>query len=319
MQNKITPIFIFSLPRAGSTLLQRILGADKSIGFSGEPWILLPFFYSMKGRGVVSEYNHTVMSQGIQSFTDYMQGGEGAYYREIKMLAERLYRSASKDSDRYFIDKTPRYHFIVDEILKVFDDAKFIFLWRHPLAVPASCIETWGAGKWNAYYFECDLYGGLERLVSAYEANQDRAWAINYEALVGDPEAILSPLFEDYLQMRFNPEILTKFGKLELKGRMWDPTGVKMYSSVDTRPLEKWKATMSGFIRKRWCHNYLNWIGEKRLGIMGYNMEKLQSEVDDLPVSFSELSSDVIRMAHGKVCRQVEGALFKGNMPFLTK
>lgn len=317
--DSLKPLFIFSLPRSGSTLLQRILGADKSISFTGEPWFLLPFFYSLKNKGVVAEYNHQVMFQGVHSLGDNLTGGTQVYKQEIKELANRLYQHASSDNAKYFIDKTPRYHFIVDEILDVFEDAKFIFLWRHPLAIPASCIETWGKGKWNPYYFDCDLYGGLERLLAAYEANQERVWAINYEQLVTNPQATLKSLLENYLKIEFDPDITTKFNHLKLKGRMWDPTGVKRYSSVDTRPLQKWKSTMGGVLRQRWCHNYLDWIGNKRLEIMGYDLEELHAEVTEIPGSLSGLGTDLVRMFHGKACRRFESRLFNGNMPFVMR
>lgn len=310
--NKVKPIFIFSLPRTGSTLLQRIIGADDLISFSGEPWILLPFFYSMKKNGVFAEYNHKVMTKGTQSFTDYLPRGKQDYYAELKTFAERLYRCASDSNAKYFIDKTPRYHFIVDEILKTFDDAKFIFLWRNPLAVQASCIETWCSGKWNIQYFDQDQYGGLERLIKAYDANRERSWAINYEELISDPELILKPLFEEYLQINFNPEILNKFIKHKSKRGLGDRTGVKMYSSVNKAPLDKWKITMAGVLRKRWCYQYLDWIGDKRLNIMGYKKENLIKEVSDLPRSISGVFSDLIRMAYAKISHRFEKIIFRG-------
>ena len=55
--NEIRPIFIFSLPRAGSTLVQRVLAAHDDIATTSEPWILLPFLFSTKEQGVYAEYS----------------------------------------------------------------------------------------------------------------------------------------------------------------------------------------------------------------------------------------------------------------------
>ena len=38
-----SPIFLFSLPRSGSTLLQRVLMSHKDIASVAEPWLMLPF------------------------------------------------------------------------------------------------------------------------------------------------------------------------------------------------------------------------------------------------------------------------------------
>ena len=51
------PIFVFSLPRSGSTLLQRVLMSHNDISSVAEPWILLPQIYSLKKEGTLSEYS----------------------------------------------------------------------------------------------------------------------------------------------------------------------------------------------------------------------------------------------------------------------
>jgi len=51
----ITPIFIFSLPRSGSTLMERILATHPAVGTASEPWILLPFLYTRIRDGVYAE------------------------------------------------------------------------------------------------------------------------------------------------------------------------------------------------------------------------------------------------------------------------
>ena len=49
-----SPIFIFSLPRAGSTLLQRVLMGHPEIASIAEPWLLLPLMYVQKEHGVLA-------------------------------------------------------------------------------------------------------------------------------------------------------------------------------------------------------------------------------------------------------------------------
>ena len=72
--SKITPIFIFSLPRSGSTLLQKIIASSNEVSTSSEPWILLPLLYSQKEEGTLSEYSHKnavlALNDIISSFSD---------------------------------------------------------------------------------------------------------------------------------------------------------------------------------------------------------------------------------------------------------
>lgn len=50
-------IFLISLPRSGSTLTQKILGAHSAIYTRSEPWIMLNPLYSLKQEGIDAIYN----------------------------------------------------------------------------------------------------------------------------------------------------------------------------------------------------------------------------------------------------------------------
>ena len=63
-----TPIFIFSLPRAGSTLLQRMLAAHDAIASAPEPTFLLPLLYTLKDRDVYAAYSHELVVWAIEDF-----------------------------------------------------------------------------------------------------------------------------------------------------------------------------------------------------------------------------------------------------------
>lgn len=132
------PIFLFSMPRAGSTLMQRLLLANASIGGTAEPWLLLPFIYALKKHGIVSEYSHKICQEAINEFITLLPNGEQAYNDELRKFISGLYRAQLHDEEIYFLDKTPRYYLIIPEIARVFPDAKFIFLFRHPLQILAS-------------------------------------------------------------------------------------------------------------------------------------------------------------------------------------
>ena len=65
---KTNPIFLFSLPRSGSTLLQRLLGGHPDIMTVSEPWLLLPLCYALKAEGLLSEYNNGWATKAINDF-----------------------------------------------------------------------------------------------------------------------------------------------------------------------------------------------------------------------------------------------------------
>ena len=304
------PLFLFSLPRSGSTLAQRILAAHESIDTTSEPWVLLPYFYTLRDRGVYAEYNHSSLVAAVEDFYGTLPGGREDYVVELRELALRLYRKAASDDARYFLDKTPRYHLISGDLLRAFPDCKHLFLWRNPLAVISSIIETWGGGKWNLYRHKVDLFDGLEELIKTYEANEQTIHAVRYEDLLTKPEETWSGIFR-YLEVPFDASLLQSFGSVRLNGRKGDPTGTGKYHRVNQEPLERWRSVLGSPARKAWCRSYLRWLGRERLAIMGYDMDLLLENLDSLPTSYGTLASDVWRGSYGLAYDLLEPKIFR--------
>ena len=50
-------VFIISQPKAGSTLLQRLLAGHPDIQTSAETWLMLHPVYGLRTRGVAADFN----------------------------------------------------------------------------------------------------------------------------------------------------------------------------------------------------------------------------------------------------------------------
>ncbi|MBF2013971.1 MAG: sulfotransferase [Rivularia sp. T60_A2020_040] len=312
LNSNLKPLFIFSLPRSGSTLLQRILASHDQIATVAEPWILLPYLYTLKQKGVYAEYGHNIMTKAIQDFCTNLPNQQDDYLTEVHDFIIKLYAKAAPKNTTYFLDKTPRYHLIVEEIINLFPEAKFIFLWRNPLAIIASMIESFGRskGKWNLYGWKIDLFVGLTNLLTAHEKFSTQIYSLRYENLVSQPDIELSKLFS-YLDLEINPELFSNFNQVQLKGKMGDPLRETQYQSLRCDSLEKWKQTLSNPIRKLWCRNYLNWIGKEKLLMMGYDLQNLLEEVDTVPTNLDMIASDLLRMSYGMAYSVLEIQSFK--------
>ena len=297
-QDTPAPLILFSLPRSGSTLVQRILGAHTEIATVAEPWILLPLLYTLKEQGSYTEYNHQYTNIAINDFCRELPNGQDDYLTAISNFARELYTKARKGKEHYFLDKTPRYHLISDNVIRLFPDGKFIFLWRNPLAIAASIIETWGSGRWSIYRFKIDLYEGLTKLIDTYSQHRETVHAVRYEDLTTNADAEWKSIF-DYLELDYDPELLAQFSKVKFDGQLGDPTGAKQYDAISSEPLHKWKTTLANPIRKAWCRRYLNWIGQERLSIMGYDLAELLDELAAIPSSPRRVIGDIALMSFG--------------------
>ncbi len=286
------PLFLLSPPRSGSTLVQRVLAAHAEIATTPEPWILLPHLYAARERGAFAEYGHGTAARAIKDFAASLPGGEHGYRRAVAAFVRSLYEQAA-GARPYFLDKTPRYYFIVDELFELFPDAKVVFLWRNPLAVVASIVDTWTGGAWRLDRWHRDLFDGVPALAAAFERHANRSCAVRFEDLVQQPERTWADLHA-YLGLSFDPGVLTRFASVSIGGRMGDPTGRLMYSSLSAEPLVKWKSTLASPVRKRWARRYLRHLGEHCLRVMGYDIRDLENEIDAIRTRPTRMLSDQV-------------------------
>ncbi len=291
-------IVLFSLPRSGSTLLQRILAADERIASTAESWLLLPLLYALRDGNTFSEYGHTAASKAIRDFSRHLPQGEMDYRRAVARTALDLFRKASPAGVRYYVEKTPRNALIAEEIMNIFPAARYVFLWRNPLAVTASMIETFGKGRWNIYRFGIDLYEGLNQLVRAMSLPAKHKLVLRYEDLLQSPHETVRRL-SALLELDLDEDILRKFSGIRMHGQMGDPAGARKYTELSIAPMDKWKETLATPLRRRWARQYLNWIGSKRLEAMGYDFSELMQALNELEMQVFDIFSDSARLLYG--------------------
>jgi sulfotransferase family protein len=296
------PLFLLSLPRSGSTLVQRMLAAHPQVASAAEPWLLLPYLYTLRSDGVEAEYGHGTAVKAISDFARFhLEGGRDRYLEEGRRFFLRLYGAAA-DGHPFFLDKTPRYHLVARELLDLFPDAKVLFLWRNPLAVAASIIESWNRGNWNLDTHMIDLKHGLARLVSAYERTSRRAVTLRYEDLVVRPEHEIARVVDE-LGLPPHDGLAQAFAHVRFPGSMGDRWSTP-YDHVSREPLAKWPLTLANPVRRAWAHRYLGWIGRERLAIQGYDYDRLREQLDGPPLRLRGAAGDLGRIVYRRYRRR---------------
>ncbi len=310
---KPVPLFLFSLPRSGSTLLQRILGAHPEIATVSEPWILLPLVYTMKNSGVCAEYNSDLLSKAITDVIQALPNGQTDYDNAIRLFAGSIYARLCQRSEKYFLDKTPRYYLIIDEIARIFPDAKFIFLFRHPLAVVSSILETYNKGKIGTYWNRIDIFEGPRLLAQGFRSFQQTYLVVQYEDLIVDAQKCIQGIC-DYLAIPYSDSLLEAFKQVRLRGQLGDDTGTKAYRSMAEAPLSKWKQTINSDFRKKYTLRYLDYLGAETLAAMGYHLDELKAEVRNLKTSNGSRMKDYYSIALACLYSVFEIPLMKKNI-----
>lgn len=266
-------IFLISQPRSGSTLTQKILGSHSKIYTRGEPWLMLPSAYSLKGKGIDAEYDARLQHRAFNIFMDDLPEGKKTYLDEIRKMNLNLYSSYLEGTKcSHFLDKTPRYYLITDELQKIFPQAHYILLIRNPLAVLGSMINTWTKNNWVALSkMKYDLIDAIETNIKVLDNQKEKFLIVHYEKLISESEEVFQNIF-DHLNLAFEREALVNYNKSEdEKWAFGDPVSVYDKKGIDRDNDSKWQEGLNDPQYWRVMYDYLAYIGEDKFTRLGYD------------------------------------------------
>ena len=309
-------IFILSLPRSGSTLLQQILGGHSQVHTVSEPWLMLHPLYSLREQGIETEYDASLARKGLEDFLDELDEGRQVYLDAVRAYASRLYGAALSQSGKtFFLDKTPRYHLILPELRACFPKAQFVFLLRNPLAVLSSTLQAWfendtrqldGTSNYH------DLTEGAKHLADALETFGDEAIVVRYEELVSDPQHTIDTLCRR-LGISFEEDILTYGDVSATAGHHGDQTRIHEHDRVVADYRDAWFQNFQDMQRKQFAFAYLESLGTETLGHLGYDIDSIRDSLLGAEQKDSYAAADKVN-AEGEVLFQAgdtQGALEK--------
>lgn len=302
-------MFIISLPRSGSTLLQRIIATNPRVGTVSESWLLLPLLSMHTSRELYSEYGQKLAKIAINEFTETLPDGMCDFRGSLNSFILELFRKSADASSVYFIEKTPRNVLVIEELFLTFPDAKYIFLWRNPVSILSSMLESFSEGKWRLYSNYVDLYKGYELMYESFTRHKDKVLSFTYEELVNDQENVVSQL-EEYLDIEISP-FLDDLSNIPLYGSMGDKVKPGEHGVISKKSINKWHYSICNQYRKHWAKKYLKWIGEDRLSSTGYDYKIINEELTSIRTGVEYLLSDLLRAGFGYFRRILILDIFK--------
>jgi hypothetical protein len=283
-------LFLISAPRSGSSLLQQILNSHHFIYSVPEPWLMLPLVYLVKedkeGQNCFNESHSRI---NLCQFLDSIPNGKKSFQERIKKIAKHTYEDAipTGTTYTYFLDKTPRYYHIIEELLEWYPDAKFILLARNPVAIFCSIMNYNFKGQTTWLTKNDRLHDILTApKVLCQFKNNDRVIYINYEQLINQTSSTLESVFQ-YLNLEPNEEIRQGSYHIESSFRNTssiDQKSVGLHKNPVTDYLDRWKNTIDTYQKKRLLIDYMNELGENVFEELGYSFESTLKSVQELDV-----------------------------------
>ena len=179
-----TPVFILSSVRSGSTLLRSMLG--------GHSQLYAP--HEMPLGDLSAQASSWFAQAALAEFG--IDESELTAMMWDRLLAEVLHRSGKS----VLVEKTPSHVFMADRLARIWPDARFVFLLRHP----GSIYQSWRAARPNNPVAETVDY--LHRFCAELQRARTvlPGLDVRYEQLVAEPESETRRLAE-FLDVDWEP------------------------------------------------------------------------------------------------------------------
>lgn len=225
-----------------------MLGSHSAILGRPEPHLLTPLAHlGYFDKVDKAPYDALLAAESVRDFVADLPGGEQDYVDACRAYTDRLYGQmlATAPGKSLFLDKTPAYALILDFMQRIYPEARYIALTRHPLAVFSSFAESFFNGDYRAAHAYNPI---LERYVPAVakflRQREVPTHHVVYEQLVTDPATHLAEIFA-FIGIPNEPDAVN-YGKTAPVGKgLGDPIGVQKHSRPSTESLEKWAAEIA--------------------------------------------------------------------------
>lgn len=175
---------------------------------------------------------------------------------------------------RYFLDKTPRYYLIFEQLNLFFPQAKNILLFRNPLAVLHSLIQK----KRSLEHLKentVDLTIGLDQMIKAkYSTN---CLHVYYEDMVSGPTETIKKICV-YIGIDYEDEMLHDYLNKTSRWKFGDQN-VYEKSGINNDSADEWLNALNDPQHWRLLYDYLIYIGSERMHKLGYHYEDLHAQI----------------------------------------
>lgn len=223
------PIFIVSLPRSGSTLVEQILASHPAIEGTEELHDIERISLSLAPQGGTGGWLDTLPAMTRQQARQL-----GDHYIE----ATRRFRHTDRP---FFTDKMPSNWVFLGLIHTILPNAKIIDIRRHPMGCGFANFSqhfNWGINFSYDLAHIGQFYTEYVRQLAHFETVlPGRVHHLTYEALVEDTESEVQRLLK-YLGLPFDEACLRFF---ENRRAVYTPSSEQVRSPINREGMERWK------------------------------------------------------------------------------
>lgn len=292
MQDRL--VFLIGSPRSGSTLLSRVLGAHPAVFSPEEPHLITPLAHLGYFENVeTAPYDPIITRQAARALVASLPKGEADYLDALRAYSDAIYGKLFATADpraTRLLDKTPAYALSLDFLSRLYPEARYIVLTRHPMAVWSSFVDSFFDGDDRVAHEHNPL---LERYVPAIarflRTTKVPLRRVAYESLVQEPEENTRHLCS-FLDINFEPGMIDYGSAPDAKGDstrgLGDPTSVARETRPTTRSLSKWAVAATGRRERVGLYReILARLADEDLETWGYPRDQIRRELDGIDLA----------------------------------
>lgn len=285
-------LFLISQPRSGSSLLQQLLMSTGEIKSVPEPWIMLAFTQVFRSTSNQDEFNPRHCAINFKEYLARTGAGTDLVKEEIRKLILKVYSLTALEGKRYFLDKTPRYYHILEEICDLFPESKIVVLLRNPVSVFASILDYSFGGSvrgLNRPDRIDDLYKAPRSFASYMAKKESRGMLfLRYEDLVAAPVDQLNAISEYLgLDFKFSTDPEYDVAREFLSTNAIDKKAVISNRTIKDAYLESWKKSINTREKRSLLLAYLRSLGPDVINMLGYDYKRCIQDVMQHNVRFN--------------------------------
>jgi len=280
-------IFLVGPPRSGTTMLERMLSSHSLIQGGPEPHLLTPLAHlGVWAKVDKAPYDHILSAEAQKLFVQQLPNKENDYWSACRAYCDVLYGQylKAKGEKKICLDKTPAYSLVLPFITKVYPDAKYIILTRHPLATFSSFANSFFDGDYKVAQAHNPILNRYIPAIADFLRKKEVDFIhVRYEELVKKPEEWFDKICT-FLEIPFEPDAI-EYGKSDDETRdkgLGDPLGVKQHTRPTTGSIKKWvEELMLDSEKLKMMQDIINQISDEDLAIFGYPKEVIWKPLEE--------------------------------------
>lgn len=309
----VNMLFVIGAPRSGTTMLERILSSHSMILGGPEPHIMTPLAHlGVYAKVDKAPYDHILSAESQKLFVESLPNKEQDYWDACRAYCDVLYGRYLATSDKSIcLDKTPAYALVCPFLMKVFPDARYVTLTRHPLAMFASYANSFFDGDYElAHNFNPIVLTYVPALAAFIRQREVANFHIRYEDLVKDPDTWMERIYA-HIGVPFERETID-YGKggtggADSRKGLGDPIGVARHSRPTTKSVKKWvEDLLAQPARLELMRRVIDQVDPADLETIGYPVDALWKplqEAEGKPAQVKKPKLDRYRLQRKMIIR----------------